>query len=895
MSSTSTQTVAHNSAEGREHTIQRASQIIATVIVLVTIGAAPWCFGGVPTTAQLGLHLSMFIALAAWLVSTVVGRQTPWSPPLATLLVAAGLLLGGMQLIPFGEYGPLGTWTGSGQVRAELQAAGGTGEARSDTSAKPLSLYAAATRRELTLLILALAMFLAGARFFAQTQPFLWLCGLCATNGAAISLFGFAQRLSWNGKIYWTEQAPAGASTFGPFVYHNQAASYLTLCLAANLIWFLYLVRNTSAEKARGFGKYGGHKYRNQPWSQIILYRLQDMIAKLDGRRLTVLLMLVCNLAGLLGTLSRGAFLATCAGGMIAGLAVLLVHRKYSQFWLYGAGMLISLSLLSWVGMLDTVTERLNTLTDADTLFASQSRLDHWSVDIRAAAKHWGVGSGLGTYRFVYGAYQDQLMESWWGHAHNQYHEALIDGGIVALALVLGAIACVFHQCWRLLHSRRSFSRIIGGVGLLIIASQALHSVGEFHLYLPANTLLMAILCGAIVGRYTSNAAESPVKQRWTSHMTIGMVGLLLIGITWSHRELRGVNAIEAVTKSLPWGTDQRSIPLDDLNRTIGQLEASLARRPDDAEGQDTLAQLYILRYRHVALAQFDRERKSPEETAAEQTDQWGWTSPLVLHHRAHKLATTENTDGLLQLRAQPVVVDNLRPAVEHLLLARAACPLLPFVHLRLAELSFVADSPDSDADHLQRARLVAPSDVDIRYQAGRIEFSASRFEQAYQDWQVSLALSRKYEHDILRYSRATLSVEQLIEKLLPQSPERLVRLIASEYRDPSQEQDRAKLLVHASRLAEESTLEPAMRHYLAARIAHLRGDFAQAIESYQLACRADPQKHEWRYALAQLLRRENDLPKARFHVRICVTQQPRNKKFRKLLRDIEAQQRRKR
>ena len=54
--------------------------------------------------------------------------------------------------------------------------------------------------------------------------------------------------------------------------------------------------------------------------------------------------------------------------------------------------------------MSDTVKSRLATLLNQDSM--EQTRIPHWKDALAAVPDFWRMGSGLGTYRYVYYQYQ---------------------------------------------------------------------------------------------------------------------------------------------------------------------------------------------------------------------------------------------------------------------------------------------------------------------------------------------------------------------------------------------------------------------------------------------------------------------------------------------------------
>ena len=108
------------------------------------------------------------------------------------------------------------------------------------------------------------------------------------------------------------------------------------------------------------------------------------------------------------------------------------------------------------------------------------------------------MGSGLGTYRYVYYQYQRQPCGSWDYHAENQYLETLIECGLPGIALMLTMIVVVAIAGWRLLRAR--VGRRTGAfaiAGIFALCGQAIANFFDPGLYAPANMVGLALWCGA--------------------------------------------------------------------------------------------------------------------------------------------------------------------------------------------------------------------------------------------------------------------------------------------------------------------------------------------------------------------------------------------------------------
>jgi tetratricopeptide (TPR) repeat protein len=277
------------------------------------------------------------------------------------------------------------------------------------------------------------------------------------------------------------------------------------------------------------------------------------------------------------------------------------------------------------------------------------------------------------------------------------------------------------------------------------------------------------------------------------------------------------------------------------------------------------------------------------QETGASGDDPRPWqaTSQIVLHARAHHFHRNNQPSGLERLRGEPVIKAHLAPSLEHLVLAREACPLLAEVHVTLGELSAVLVDPAADGVHIERARRLGPSDLGLLFRCGLLDLQAGRIEAACESWQACLSLSDRYLDDVLVLAARHLSAARTVEDVLPESPALLVRLARERYQVDEQEEMRRLLAERAGRLLDEVDLPEDERHYLRAAAFSLRGLDSEAIASLLRAVELRPGEASWRYEVAVLLNRAGRIDEGHKQARLAARLAPRNGTYRALLKEI--------
>jgi hypothetical protein len=592
---------------------------------------------------------------------------------------------------------------------------------------------------------------------------------------------------------------------------------------------------------------------------------------------------MVCLVAGIFCSLSRGAFLAMIGATVITASVVSCARRRIVGEWYVALIAAAGLVLVSWVGMNDSVKSQLATLLNQKAM--ERTLIPHWKDSLKAVPDFWRLGSGLGTYRYVYGQYQQQPSNTWYYHAENQYLETLVEYGVPGLVLLLSMIVLVAVAAWRLLcdaGDRRTVA--FATAGIFALTSQAIANFFDLGLYAPANMVLLALWCGALAGGAAELAdgprRRSPFLTLPRRQVVAASVALaLLVGSFFGCREIWRVAAVEAALQGINF--TQQS-PTDYSPQTvvskIEQLSAATEGREDDAEAHYYLARLWIFLYRLRALERLHAD--SPP--GVDRASLWEITSPIVLHRQLCQFAQNGRQADLDSLRSFPVVRDCLRPALRHLVLARRACPLLPDVHLLIAELCGLVADPASDQVPLETARRLAPSDPELLFQAGLLAFQAGRTGQAYDTWRESLLLSSTRLQAILTIVDKQMPTPGVIEKLLPPSPRLLIQLAQGPYHAQERAGVRRLLTERAETLIEQVDVSKADKYALHGAVFALRERFPEAI-----ALGIRPQEIGWRYELARALQQAGRIEEAFLEARWCVLADSGEGKYRDLLEEI--------
>ena len=856
---------------------------LARACLLAVLIAAPWAFGGVKLEHQWWLYAGVLLALGLWLLSFLLQprelRGIEVIVPTLLVPLAGALLLGAVQIIQglpqkFPKIDHVSTVDSSpGLVQSEL---GHLAPPLVQDLAKrsQFSIFPASTRLELMRLTAGVAAFIAGLGLFAIPRAQRWLLAALAVNGACLAFFGIVQKLSWNEKIYWTIPLTQGGQPFAAFVNRNNAAGYLNLCLAAAagfLAWTCWRPTSTISRDVS----------RDLPTARSRRRLLQTP-------QLFAGLLCIVTLAGVCASVSRGGVLSAA----LAGLAVLLllaVRRGVRvAAWAAGIGLILCACLLGWLGLADGLAQRF------DEKISSSTRWENWKDAWRAVGDFPILGTGFGTYRYAYQPYQIKPVKLWFYNADNHYVEGLTEGGAVGLVLIVLCVLLMLRTTWFLM--RRNVSggtEALAYVALFAVVSQTVHAGFDFGISVPANLLTFATLCGVLVGE----AARRSVPHRpplsialpvWKPTWVLVVVTVVLIA--------NGCLGIEEVAKAevsrsarhgMPSLGAPNSMNASKLEARIRHLNDAVRLRPDDAEAQHALGDLWIYRYRIQFYEEWQQRFQADPRTV--QPANWNATGLGVLHRKVNAAFRDGQFPTIDEMRQLPLVAENLRPALRHLLAAQSACPLISKTDLDLATLMFLEEADPSGIRHLERAVALAPVDEDQLFIAGFLAEQASRSDLTDDYWRRSLALGTRHQQKILDYCLERHSLTDVIDRFFPPLPERILELAQTRFSGETQVAERKMLIAKARALLDSagSSYPEADRFYWSGVAENLNGDADRAISLLKQAVSRKSDMIEWRLELVKAYRAAGRLDDALEEVRSCLWINPEQAAVEELRREL--------
>lgn len=395
-------------------------------------------------------------------------------------------------------------------------------------------------------------------------------------SGLFQALYGLVQAYGGGHHIWWFKR---GADYItGTFINRNNFAGYLMM------VAFLTI----------------GYAAANRPKKKVI-GRWTGRISisfEAHSRRFLIIFLSSVMFVGLIFSRSRGGitsfFIALCL------LGILFLFKKGQKAT---AGVLLTLIGITTgyafqIG-LDPVINRFKALD-----ITENARIRYTEKTIEMAGDYFITGVGVGNFPYAYPKYQAaEDKKVFIRYAHNDWAQFLAEGGIVGLALLLGALTFFLYGFFRTWGDRSDPLAVYLGIGsMAALFSIMFHSFVAFDLHIPANPLTLAAILA--VGYAAIHLERRRSRERFFYHY-IGKdeppkfypVIFLLVGIIcwsgwWTIKHFMAEAYCNTVHNST-LNRDQNP-PLEEIKKAIGwdrsnaeywyKLGRELGRRRDEGD-----------------------------------------------------------------------------------------------------------------------------------------------------------------------------------------------------------------------------------------------------------------------------------------------------------------------
>ncbi|MBO7680089.1 MAG: tetratricopeptide repeat protein, partial [Thermoguttaceae bacterium] len=240
--------------------------------------------------------------------------------------------------------------------------------------------------------------------------------------------------------------------------------------------------------------------------------------------------------------------------------------------------------------------------------------------------------------------------------------------------------------------------------------------------------------------------------------------------------------------------------------------------------------------------------------------------------------------------RGDPVVRENLAPAMREILLARRLAPLDADTHLLYAVLfPLTADSPemkDIIVRAANRAMMTSPYVAVVTFRAGALLFVTGNEEEACRLWRRSYEISSQNRRSIaklLLHGEDTDTIRHRLEAVFPDDPNAIDQ-IYTEQKSSLSRQAADALLARLENILDQ-TADKTSGEYLhaLARLNDYRGKTDESLALYDQALDIEPAHPAWLAEKADLYFREKRFDEGIAALEQALQLDPGNQKYESL------------
>jgi len=186
--------------------------------------------------------------------------------------------------------------------------------------------------------------------------------------------------------------------------------------------------------------------------------------------------------------------------------------RNYKNVLLFLAISIIFFLLLVFLIDINPILERFKNIT-------ANQRILVWKDCYQAIKDFPLFGSGLGTFKYIYPLYKENLKAAVdYHYAHNDYIHLLVETGLLGFSCLMIGLIILFKDAIKFLNYntkiRNSFGYFITLGALSGIISILVHSFADFNLHIPSNALYFTTMIGIIYGINSNNESRKHIISR---------------------------------------------------------------------------------------------------------------------------------------------------------------------------------------------------------------------------------------------------------------------------------------------------------------------------------------------------------------------------------------------
>jgi O-antigen ligase len=314
------------------------------------------------------------------------------------------------------------------------------------------------------------------------------------------------------------------------------------------------------------------------------------------------------------------------SGGFVLGAFFLTGYFKKSK-WPAILAVVFFVWVLAVLG-LRNIIDKLAVVFTSDFGNSAEAtvweRWIYWKDTLKIIKDNLFLGTGLGTFRYVYPLYRSPQILNMVRFAHNDFLQLFAESGIIGIGLFFSLILVFFAKAFRVISRHpgtfwngTAIGATAGIFGLLV------HGLYDFNLHIPSNAFLFSALAAILVARSSLLAQKNGMDK---IHLSVRYPAFDKPPLSAGVRFLSGSAAVALLFfVSLPLRnmceaerfSRQAKISQDNLRITeaINYYEKAIGLCPLNAEYYYRLGELYMARSRFPSAPKGARNLKLADES----------------------------------------------------------------------------------------------------------------------------------------------------------------------------------------------------------------------------------------------------------------------------------------
>jgi len=350
--------------------------------------------------------------------------------------------------------------------------------------------------------------------FITEESDIKKILNLLLITGSCTAIFGIFQYFGIIPKEWWANPRFLSAT----YVNHNHFAGYLELLMPVSIGMAL----STSKQ----------HK-----------------------RALYVISFLVLSIAFLL-SMSRGGWLALSISMSL--MAVVIFKKGRIRFIIFMSALFFMTLAVFAFNVIDTsfLLKRVSSYKELDF----SGRLEIWRGTLGIIKDNFVLGTGPGSFIYNFPKYRPAGLNMFVNYAHSDYLQVFSEMGISGFGAIIFIIWAIVRKALRTHMIAHSSFKVWTSLGLATgILSMAMHNIGDFNFYIPANAIIFTVFSGFIFnisslreGGYRYFILRpSPAATRLFKITTLSVVciGILLTGLIMA-AECYSAASVRAISRN---------------------------------------------------------------------------------------------------------------------------------------------------------------------------------------------------------------------------------------------------------------------------------------------------------------------------------------------------------